>query len=322
MSFHKFQSWVDAHGFPSRSAKPKSEEKRLAFWWNDNTKASGFAKLDSAQQAAIDGMRPRAPAPRAVATPLAEWHDRCDKLEQWISAHDKKLPKQYSDVVEDTHATWLAEQKRNLKQLSKEQQLRLAPILELQARVKRKDIAEVPVMRRSTRASHADSGDAVSVSQELDDALLDAPDLSMSFARKGTRPPTGNASKSVSTIAKHSYDTSKCMARTTGKKQCQRKRARNSDFCDQHRKSAALGTLPHGRCDNPLLADGAPTKSTRLRGDKTKTNPVFYCRQTMWSYAAKLGVEDLADLSDEQYDTCLKETHEYLRKHPSYVTSW
>ena len=113
------------------------------------------------------------------------------------------------------------------------------------------------------------------------------------------------------------------MARTTGKKQCQRTRARNSEFCEQHRKSAALGSLPHGRCDNPLLTDGAATKSTRSRGDKTtKTRAMFYCRLTMWSYAAQFGVDDLADLSDEQYDTCLRETHEYLRKHPSYVTSW
>ena len=42
----------------------------------------------------------------------------------------------------------------------------------------------------------------------------------------------------------------------------------------------------------------------------------------MWSYAAQFDVNDIADLSDEQYDTCLQETHEYLRKHPSYVTSW
>ena len=161
----------------------------------------------------------------------------------------------------------------------------------------------------------------MSVSQEMDDALADVSDLISSLARKHVVASTENATKQVGSIGKQAYDTSKCMARTTGKKQCQRKRARNSEFCQQHRKSAALGTLPHGRCDTPLLADGAATKSKRSRIDKTK-KLLLYCRLTMWSYAAQLGVDNLAELSDEQYDACLKETHEYLRKHPSYVTSW
>ena len=50
--------------------------------------------------------------------------------------------------------------------------------------MKKEQPAEVPVVRRSTRVSRGDSGDAVSVSQELDDALADTSDLTSSFARK------------------------------------------------------------------------------------------------------------------------------------------
>ena len=139
--------------------------------------------------------------------------------------------------------------------------------------MKKEQLAEVPDSRRSTRVLRGDSGDAVSVSQEMDDALADASDLTSSFARKRVVFTTENTTKQIGSISKQAYDTSKCMARTTGKKQCQRKRARNSEFCEQHRKSAALGSLPHGRCDNPLLTDGAATKGTRPKCNK-KTNKI------------------------------------------------
>ena len=208
-------------------------------------------------------MRVHSNVPLAVATSSDEWHHRCEQLEQWISAHDNQLPKRHSDVVADALASWLWDQKRCLKQLSAEQQLRLVPILQLQVCVKKEQLAEVPVVRSSIRVTRGDSGDAVSVSQEMDDALADASDLTSSFARKRVVFTAENATKQDDRIGKQAYDTSKCMARTTGKKQCQRKRARNSEFCEQHRKSAALGSLPHGRCDNPLLTDGLVTKSTR-----------------------------------------------------------
>ena len=53
------------------------------------------------------------------------------------------MSKQNCDVVAHDLAHWLSHQKSNLKQLSREQQLRLAPILRLQVRAKKKEIAEI-----------------------------------------------------------------------------------------------------------------------------------------------------------------------------------
>ena len=126
--------------------------------------------------------------------------------------------------------------------------------------MKKEQAAEVHVVRRFTRVSRGNSGDAVCVSQEMDDATADASDLISSFARKRVVFITENATKQEGSIGKQAYDTSKCMARTTGKKQCQRKRARNSEFCEQHRKSAALGSLPHGLLRSSVLLSGKKKK--------------------------------------------------------------
>ena len=55
------------------------------------------------------------------------------------------------------------------------------------------------------------------------------------------------------------------MAFTTGKKQCQIKpKSTKYEFCNIHKKRAALGTLPYGRCDNPLsFADALQASRTR-----------------------------------------------------------
>ena len=158
MNFQRMQDWIDAYGFPKQTAKPRSEEQRLAQWWNHNTKAERFAKLDPEQQSAIDRMRVHANAAPVVSSTLADWHSECDKLEQWISEHDNQLPKQHSDAVAHKLALWLTHEKSKLKQLSGEQQLRLAPILQKQVRVKTEEIAEVPVCLLYTSPSPRDRG--------------------------------------------------------------------------------------------------------------------------------------------------------------------
>ena len=112
------------------------------------------------------------------------------------------------------------------------------------------------------------------------------------------------------------------MARTTGKKQCQRARVRNSEFCAQHKKTAATGMLPYGRCDAPLPEDVPGVKPRRASSLSQGGKPVYYCRLTMWHFAAAKGVSDLNELNDEQYTECLEKTHEYLKKHPAYLSTW
>ena len=81
-------------------------------------------------------------------------------------------------------------------------------------------------VQRSLRVPRADVGDTKAVNEEMSAALSDS-----------AEPPC--LGSSVSRM--RAYDVSKCMARTTGKKQCQRARVRNSEFCAQHKKTAATG---------------------------------------------------------------------------------
>ena len=162
-------------------------------------------------------------------------------------------------------------------------------------------------VQRSLRVSRADVGDTKVVNEVMSAALSDS-----------AVPPCVESS----VPCMRAYDVSKCMARTTGKKQCQRARVRNSEFCAQHKKTAATGMLPYGRCDTALREDASAPKPRRSSCLGHGGKPVYYCRLTMWQFAAAKGVNDLAELTDEQYAECLEKTHEYFRKHPACLTTW
>ena len=100
--------------------------------------------------------------------------------------------------------------------------------------------------------------------------------------------------------------------------QCRRNPVRNSEFCAQHKKEAAAGCLRYGRIDNELIAE--PKRGARPAAKAKKC--VWYCRATMWTKAAYYGVNDLSELSAEQYATCLSQVHDHFLKNAAYRSSW
>ena len=150
-------------------------------------------------------------------------------------------------------------------------------------------LTRAAAVQRSSSISRADAGDTCAASKEFSTALAG-----------GAAPRT----PAVSRASPPAYNVSKCMARTTGKKQCQRARARNSEFCAQHKKTAATGMLPYGRCDVPLRDEDTAIMARRTSKLGHGGKPVYYCRLTMWHFAAVEGVADLSELTDEQYTHC------------------
>ena len=123
-------------------------------------------------------------------------------------------------------------------------------------------------------------------------------------------------------LAKREVDERFCVARTWKGLQCERKRVLPSQFCTEHGKKAAVGFLKYGRCDTCM----EPEKLERLlrnaaKNDQTKPCK-YYSRLHMWHYASKCGVDNIEDLTDEDFTICLNRTDTYLRTHPEVRTSW
>ena len=97
-----------------------------------------------------------------------------------------------------------------------------------------------------------------------------------------------------------------------------RKPLANSEFCSVHAQSQ-----PYGRCDNPLDPKvEAKVGRSMKRKSRTPKNR-WYCRYFMFKQAqATWNLDNVEDLTDEQYVQCLDAVHELLTHHVPQRKAW
>ena len=245
------------------------------------------------------------------------WHAQADAFRDWLRTNKDKPPNQRAKKgsVEKQLALWWKNQPRQVNTESR--RLIYEELLHRTGR-KPKLATSIPPPTRndSTPVSRkrADAACVRSVRREMQTALAGdnvAPSVAVSASRSST------VSTQAKTKEKQESLSSKCLARTCKGTQCRRNRTRGSEFCAQHQKDATDGCLRHGRVDNELAAKSTPP----ARAAKQK-KCVWYCRATMWTKAAYFGVNDLSELSPEQYATCLSQVHEHFRRNAAHRSGW
>ena len=95
---------------------------------------------------------------------------------------------------------------------------------------------------------------------------------------------------------------------------------KNRDFCPQHERQSTR--LPHGRYDSYLAPEELAKRLHRAATCDQATDYQYYSRPKMWEEAATYGVDNVEDLTDEQYDACLRVVHDYYRKNPVVRHNW
>ena len=100
--------------------------------------------------------------------------------------------------------------------------------------------------------------------------------------------------------------------------QCTKKPLAGHDFCASHQRH-----LAYGRCDNPtdprILAKVAASMKRKTR----KSTKRWYCRYFMFKQAQDTwGLQNVEDMSDEQYAQALNAVHEYLYLKPTLRSFW
>ena len=71
--------------------------------------------------------------------------------------------------------------------------------------------------------------------------------------------------------------------------------------------------LPHGRIEEPVLAEVAQKFAKHQRQLKYSPKARWYSRVYMWLEASKLGLSSVDDLSDTQFDKVLDVAHDKLQ---------
>ena len=137
----------------------------------------------------------------------------------------------------------------------------------------------------------------------------------------GSAPPRSTAQELSSSLP---VDPSKCKARTWKRAplpllpQCSRRSLPDHDFCAMH-----LQNLPYGRCDNPIDPTVLAKMAKALKRKQRKTTKRWYCRYFMFKQAqATWGLENVDDMTDEQYAQALDAVHDYLSIKANVRHAW
>ena len=100
-----------------------------------------------------------------------------------------------------------------------------------------------------------------------------------------------------------------CAARTWAGEQCKNLKHARSDVCGRHAKRC-----PHGRYNDAI----APGIFEKLILDAAKYDRAevfeYYSRHLMWQYAAEYDVQCVEQLSDEDFESCLREVDKFYRR--------
>ena len=136
--------------------------------------------------------------------------------------------------------------------------------------------------------------------------------------------PAPSDSKDETACATKEIDPAKCKARTWKRAllphlpQCSCKPVSPHELCQVHLKN-----LPYGRYDNPLDPSVLAKIARALRRRQRKTTKRWYCRYFMFKQAqATWGLENVVDMTDEQYKQALDAVHDYLIRKPPYRRAW
>ena len=115
-------------------------------------------------------------------------------------------------------------------------------------------------------------------------------------------------------------DPCKCKARTWKRAllphlpQCSRRPLPGYEYCQAH-----LTNPPYGRYDNPLEPSVLSKIERSQKRMQRKTTKRWYCRYFMFKQAQTTwGLDNVDDMTDEQYAQALEAVHDYLGHHPTY----
>ena len=119
-------------------------------------------------------------------------------------------------------------------------------------------------------------------------------------------------------------DPCKCKARTWKRAllphlpQCSRRPLPGYEYCQAH-----LTNSPYGRYDNPLDPSVLSKIERSQKRMQRKTTKRWYCRYFMFKQAQSTwGLDNVDDMTDEQYAQALEAVHDYLVHHPTYFHAW
>ena len=134
--------------------------------------------------------------------------------------------------------------------------------------------------------------------------------------RNDRPPPPPNVAELIQTRLQIVPNKDKCMARTFRLFQCAKKPSLQLECGAQVCRAHMRSRRRHGLMTSTSVSSTHMNEITKyLWSAADPREYLWYTRDIMWTEASVFKVDNLADLSDEQYMECLRALHDYWRKH-------